>query len=492
MFRKKISKNRMTLIKSISGIRGTIGGRSGDGLSPLDVVKFTSAYAAWIAETLPSDKQKNKKLKIVVGRDARISGEMVNNLVLGTLQGMGVDVVDIGLSTTPTVEIAVTEEKADGGIIITASHNPKQWNALKLLNGRGEFISEKDGERVLKIAEEESYTYADVNVLGKITKNDTYFKKHIDKILALSLIDVKAIKAAKFKVVIDCVNSTGGIVLPQLLEALGVENVVKLYCDPTGEFPHNPEPLPENLRDISKLVTKEKAHLGIVVDPDVDRLALVCEDGEMFGEEYTLVACAEYVLNKRTPAEKASNKKCNTVSNLSSTRALRDVTEKHAGKYCASAVGEVNVVTLMKDCGAIIGGEGNGGVILPELHYGRDALVGIAIFLSHLAKYGKTCSMLRSTYPNYHISKNKIELTAEIDVDAILEGIKEKYKKQPINTIDGVKIEFDKDWVHLRRSNTEPIIRIYSESESITTADNLAKKIIADMRELIKKQQIAV
>jgi len=478
----------MTLIKSISGIRGTIGGKPGGGLSPLDVVKFTSAYAAWIAARSGS----GKKLKIVVGRDARISGEMVNNLVLGTLQGMGVDVVDIGLSTTPTVEIAVPEEKADGGIILTASHNPKQWNALKLLNEKGEFISESDGAELLQIAEQETYAYADVNSLGKITKNDTYFKVHIDKILALPLVDVAAIKAANFKVVIDCVNSTGGIVLPQLLEALGVQNVVKLYCDPTGEFPHNPEPLPENLRDIAKAVVKEKANVGIVVDPDVDRLALVCEDGEMFGEEYTLVAVAEYVLNKRTPAEKAAGKKGNTVSNLSSTRALRDVTEKHAGVYSASAVGEVNVVKLMKETNASIGGEGNGGIILPELHYGRDALVGIALFLSHLAKYGKTCSMLRSTYPAYHISKNKIELTPEINVDKILDGVQEKYKKQPINTIDGVKIEFDKEWVHLRKSNTEPIIRIYSESESETTADNLAKKIMTDIRELIKMQQIAV
>jgi len=475
----------MTLIKSISGIRGTIGGKPGEGLSPLDVVKFTSAYATWI-----KNNSKSERIKIVVGRDARISGEMVNNLVLGTLQGLGVDIVDIGLSTTPTVEIAVPEEKAQGGIILTASHNPKQWNALKLLNAKGEFISEKDGADVLAIAENESYIFADVNSLGKITKDDTYFKKHIDKILALSLVDVPAIKAAKFKVVIDCVNSTGGIVLPQLLEALGVEEAVKLYCDPTGEFPHNPEPLPENLRDISKAVVKEKAHVGIVVDPDVDRLALVCEDGEMFGEEYTLVAVAEYVLNKRTPAEKAAGKKGNTVSNLSSTRALRDVTEKHGGEYKASAVGEVNVVNMMKETNAIIGGEGNGGVILPELHYGRDALVGIAIFLSHLAKYGKTCSMLRSTYPNYHISKNKIELTPEINVDRILEDIKVKYEKQPINTVDGVKIEFDKEWVHLRKSNTEPIIRIYSESESETTADNLAKKIMADIRELIKMQQI--
>ena len=477
----------MTLIKSISGIRGTIGGKSGEGFSPLDIVKFTAAYAAW-----SSAKTKNKRIKIVVGRDARISGDMVSNLVLGTLQGMGADIVDIGLSTTPTVEIAVTDEKADGGIILTASHNPKQWNALKLLNEDGEFISEKDGAEVLEIADKEKFRFADVNLLGKIMKNDTYFNKHIDKILSLSLVDVAAIRAAKFKVVIDCVNSTGGIVVPQLLAALGVENVIKLYCDPTGEFPHDPEPLPENLRDIARLVKKENANLGIVVDPDVDRLAFVCEDGEMFGEEFTLVACADYVLNKRTPAEKAAGKKCNTVSNLSSTRALRDITEKHGGSYSASAVGEVNVVTMMKETKAVIGGEGNGGVILPELHYGRDALVGIALFLSHLAKYGKTCSMLRSSYPDYQISKNKIELTADIDIDGILEGIQDKYKKQPINTVDGVKIEFGKDWVHLRKSNTEPIIRIYSESGLKTTADNMAKKIMSDIREFIKKQQIAV
>ena len=476
----------MTLIKSISGIRGTIGGKPGEGLSPVDVVKFTAAFATFIAKS-----STNTRIKIVVGRDARISGEMVNNLVLGTLQGMGVDVVDIGLSTTPTVEIAVPEENADGGIILTASHNPKQWNALKLLNAKGEFINEKDGAEVLEIADGEKYTFVDVNLLGKVTKNDSYFRKHIDKILALSLVDVDAIKKADFKVVIDCVNSTGGIVLPQLLNALGVDKIVELYCDPTGEVPHNPEPLPENLRDIAKAVKKEGADLGIVVDPDVDRLALVCEDGEMFGEEYTLVACAEYVLNKRSPSEKAAGKKGNTVSNLSSTRALRDVTEKHNGTHSASAVGEVNVVNMMKETDAIIGGEGNGGIILPELHYGRDALVGIALFLSHLAKYGKTCSMLRSTYPDYHISKNKIELTPEINVDAILENIREKYKKQPINLIDGVKIEFDKEWVHLRRSNTEAIIRIYSESESETTADNLAKKIMADIREFIKMQQIS-
>lgn len=475
----------MTLIKSISGIRGTIGGKPGEGLSPIDVVKFTAAFATFISKSA-----KKKKIKIVVGRDARISGEMVNNLVLGTLQGMGVDVVDVGLSTTPTVEIAVPDENADGGIILTASHNPKQWNALKLLNSKGEFINEQEGAEVLDIADNEKYTFVEVNALGKVRKDDTYFQKHIDKILALSLVDVEAIKKADFKVVIDCVNSTGGIVLPMLLKALGVNQVVELYCDPTGEFPHNPEPLPENLRDIAKAVKKEGADLGIVVDPDVDRLALVCEDGEMFGEEYTLVACAEYVLNKRSPSEKASNKKGNTVSNLSSTRALRDVTEKHNGKYNASAVGEVNVVKMMKETNAIIGGEGNGGIILPELHYGRDALVGIALFLSHLAKYGKSCSMLRSSYPDYHISKNKIELTPEINVDAILESIQEKYKKQPINKIDGVKIEFDKEWVHLRRSNTEAIIRIYSESESETTADNLAKKIMADIREFIKMQQI--
>ncbi len=479
------------LIKSISGIRGTIGGKPGEGLSPLDVVKFTSAFAAFIK--LNSTKSgANKRLKIVIGRDARISGEMMNNIVIGTLQGMGVDVVDIGLSTTPTVEIAVPEEKADGGIILTASHNPKQWNALKLLNDKGEFINKKDGEEVLNIAATESYAYAEINSLGKITKNDTYFKKHIDKILALSLVDVAAIKKANFKIVIDCVNSTGGIIVPQLLEALGVEKVVKLYCEPNGEFPHNPEPLPENLRDIAKAVKKENASLGIVVDPDVDRLALVCEDGEMFGEEYTLVACADYVLGKRTPAEKADGKRGATVSNLSSTRALRDVTEKHGGTYLASAVGEVNVVTMMKETKAVIGGEGNGGVILPELHYGRDALVGIALFLSNLAKYGKSCSMLRSTFTDYHISKNKIELTSEINVDNILEGIKEKYKKQPVNTVDGVKIEFDKEWVHLRKSNTEPIIRIYSESESETTADNLAKKIMADIRDCIKKQQVTI
>lgn len=467
----------MALIRSISGIRGTIGGAPGEGLSPVDVVKYTSAYGTWLRKY-----SKSKKLKVVVGRDARLSGAMVNNLVCGTLCGLGIDVVDVGLSTTPTVEMAVPMEKADGGIIITASHNPKQWNALKLLNASGEFMSEKEGQELLKIAEGDKYVFAEVGALGNYRQDDTYFKKHIDKILALNYVDVAAIKAKNFKVVIDCVNSTGGIVLPVLLKALGVENVVQLYCEPTGEFPHNPEPLPENLRDISKEVIKKKAHVGIVVDPDVDRLALVSEDGEMFGEEYTLVAVADYVLKKK-------GKKANTVSNLSSTRALRDVTEKAGGQYFASAVGEVNVVEMMKKNNALIGGEGNGGVILPELHYGRDALVGIALFLSHLATYGKSCSMLRSTYPDYHISKNKIELTPEINVDKILKGIADKYKKQPTNNVDGLKIEFDKEWVHLRRSNTEPIIRIYSESESETTAENLAKKIIADIRDLIKVQQ---
>lgn len=468
----------MALIKSISGIRGTIGGKPGEGLSPVDVVKFTAAFATWIKRN-----SKNAKINIVVGRDARISGEMVNNLVLGTLQGMGINAIDIGLSTTPTVEIAVPEENADGGIIITASHNPKQWNALKLLNQLGEFISEKDGAEVLQIAEEESYVFADVNSLGKIKKNDTYFHKHIQKILALKLVDVEAIRARNFKVVIDCVNSSGGIVVPELLHALGVNDIVTLYCEPNGDFPHNPEPLPENLRDISKAVVKNKAHLGIVVDPDVDRLAIVCEDGEMFGEEYTLVAVADYVLK---------HKKGNTVSNLSSTRALQDITDKAGGDYYASAVGEVNVVQMMKAKKAVIGGEGNGGVIYPDLHYGRDALVGIALFLTHLAKFGKTCSMLRSIYPDYFISKNKIELTNDINVDKILAGIQEKYKKQPINTVDGVRIEFSKEWVHLRRSNTEPIIRIYAESETRTTAENLAKKIMLDIRELIKEQQIAI
>jgi len=468
----------VTLIKSISGIRGTIGGKPGDGLSPVDVVKFTAAYGTWII----NNNKSAKRIKIVVGRDARISGYMVSQLVIGTLNGLGIDVINIGLSTTPTVEIAVPLEKAHGGIIITASHNPKQWNALKLLNEKGEFISERDGEYVLRFAEEESYSFAEVNKLGTVIENTTYFDKHIEQIVALPLVDVEAIRSRKFKIVLDAVNSTGGIIVPMLLNALGVEHITKINCEPDGDFQHNPEPLPENLRDLSKAVIKSNADLGIAVDPDVDRLALVCEDGEMFGEEYTLVTVADYILK--------NTKKGSTVSNLSSTRALRDITEKAGGTYGASAVGEVNVVNMMKETKAVIGGEGNGGIIYPELHYGRDALVGIALFLTHLAKFKNTISMLRSTYPDYHTSKNKIELTPDISVDKILEGIQKKYKKQPINTVDGIKIEFDKEWVHLRRSNTEPIIRIYSESESETTADNLAKKIMLDIRELIKMQQI--
>lgn len=462
----------MTLIKSISGIRGTIGGKPGEGLTPVDIVKFTAAYGIWIKQ-----RSKIEKIKIIIGRDARISGEMVRNIVVGTLQGLGIDVIDLGLSTTPTVEIAVPAEKARGGIIITASHNPKQWNALKLLNEKGEFISAKDGETILKIAEEESFVFAEVSEMGAYVSNDTYMQKHIDMILALPLVDIKAIKAKNFKVVIDCVNSTGGIFVPVLLKALGVDQVIELYAEPTGLFPHNPEPLPENLKELSKTVDKNNAHIGIAVDPDVDRLALVCEDGEMFGEEYTLVAVADYVLK---------HKKGNTVSNLSSTRALQDITEKAGGEYYASAVGEVNVVEMMKSKNAVIGGEGNGGIIYPELHYGRDALVGIALFLTHLAKFNNTCSMLRSSYPNYFISKNKIELTPGVDVDTILLSIREKYKKHPVNTIDGVKIELDKEWVHLRKSNTEPIIRIYAESQSETTAENLAEKIIMDIKEIIK------
>lgn len=460
----------MTLIKSISGIRGTIGGIAGNGLTPIDVVKFTAAYGSWVIA-----KTNNKK--IVLGRDARISGEMVNNLVIGTLQGLGIEVIDLGLSTTPTVEVAVPLEKAGGGIILTASHNPKQWNALKLLNGKGEFISDADGKEVLDLAERADFDFADVNDLGKVVVNDTYLQKHIDAILALPLVDVEAIKAANFKIAIDCVNSTGGIFVPALLKALGVKTIYELFCEPNGEFPHNPEPLPENLTEIAKVVQSKNADLGIVVDPDVDRLCFVCEDGSMFGEEYTLVAVADYVL-KHTPG--------NTVSNLSSTRALRDVTEKAGGAYNAAAVGEVNVVNKMKETNAIIGGEGNGGIIYPELHYGRDALVGIALFLTHLANFGKSISLLRSSYPNYHISKNKITLTPEMDIDALLLKVQDKYKNQPSSTIDGLKIEFDNEWVHLRRSNTEPIIRIYSEAQNETVAEGLASKIISDIKEILK------
>ncbi len=464
----------MALIKSISGIRGTIGGKQGENLTPLDIVKFTTAYGLWLIEG--NKGIGNKGIKVVIGRDARISGQMVSSIVASTLMSIGIDVIDLELSTTPTVEIAVPMEDAEGGIIITASHNPKQWNALKLLNSKGEFISEADGLEILRIADAEGFNYATVGKLGNYSTDNSYFKKHIDKILALPLVDVKAIKAKNFKVVIDCVNSTGGIVVPMLLEALGVE-VILLNCDPTGEFAHNPEPLPEHLNELAKLVKKNNANLGIAVDPDVDRLAFISEDGEPFNEEYTLVAVADYILKHRHGS--------NTVSNLSSTRALNDITLKHGGNYFASAVGEVNVVELMKAQNAVIGGEGNGGVIYPELHYGRDALVGIALFLSHLAKFGKTCSMLRTNYPSYYISKNKIELTNGIDVDNILIEIQKKYKKQPINTVDGVKIEFDKEWVHLRKSNTEPIIRIYAESQFLTTAEKLAGKIISDIKDII-------
>lgn len=459
----------MTLIKSISGIRGTIGGAPGDALTPLDVVKFTSAFGQWVI-----NKSGNKK--IVIGRDARISGEMVRNLVVGTLQGLGIDVVDLDLSTTPTVEVAVPLENAGGGIILTASHNPKQWNALKLLNGKGEFISAADGQEVLDIAEKAAINYADVDALGSYKIDNSYVDKHIEMILALPLVDVEAIKKANFSVVVDAVNSTGGIFVPKLLNALGVKTIYELYCTPDGKFPHNPEPLAENLTELSKMVTAKNASLGISVDPDVDRLVFVCEDGSMFGEEYTLVAVADYILK---------HNKGNTVSNLSSTRALQDVTEGHGGKYNAAAVGEVNVVEMMKATNAVIGGEGNGGIIYPELHYGRDALVGIALFLTHLANSGKTISVLRNSYPSYHISKNKITLTADMDIDSLMNKIQEKYKSQPINTIDGVRIEFDKQWVHLRRSNTEPIIRIYSEGDSETVADALANKIISDFKEMI-------
>jgi len=463
----------VALIKSISGIRGTIGGKPGEGLTPLDVVKFASAYGSWVIN-------ETKNPKVVIGRDARISGEMVSKLVAATLQGLGIDVIDLGLSTTPTVELAVPWEKAGGGIILTASHNPIQWNALKLLNDKGEFISDLEGKSILESAEKENFSFAEVKKLGKYTQIDDYIDRHVQHVLGLKLVDKEAIAAKKFKVVIDCVNSTGGIALPKLLRALGVEDIEEMYCTPDGHFPHNPEPLPENLRDIADKLQKGKYDLGIVVDPDVDRLCFMNEDGSPFGEEYTLVAVADYVLSQ-TPG--------NTVSNLSSTRALRDVTEKRGGQYNAAAVGEVNVVNKMKETNAIIGGEGNGGVIYPESHYGRDALVGIGLFLTHLAKFGKTISRLRASYPNYHISKNKIELTPDIKVDKILEEVKKKYKKQPINDIDGVKIEFDKEWVHLRKSNTEPIIRIYSESESQATADHLANKIILDIKEVVKSSK---
>ncbi|MEI6881401.1 MAG: phosphoglucosamine mutase [Bacteroidota bacterium] len=470
----------MTLIKSISGIRGTIGGKAGDALTPIDVVKFTAAYGSMI-------KGDKTECKVVVGRDARISGDMVNRLVCGTLSGLGINVIDLGLSTTPTVEMAVVMENAQGGIILTASHNPKQWNALKLLNEKGEFISDETGKQVLAVAESGEINFAEVDKLGSISENKDYIRKHIDEILKIKLVDVDAIKAKKFKIVVDAVNSTGGIAIPMLLRALGVDDIIEIFCTPDGKFPHNPEPLPENLTAISNEVIRQKADLGIVVDPDVDRLALVNEDGSMFGEEYTLVAVADYVLkNVSEETLHAFNFKKNTVSNLSSTRALRDVTDMHKGSYNASAVGEVNVVKMMKETNAVIGGEGNGGIIFPELHYGRDAMVGIALFLTHLAKSDKLCSILRSSYPDYTIAKKKIDLDDNINIDELLEGIKEKYKKQPINTVDGVKIEFDNEWVHLRRSNTEAIIRIYAESKSEATANHLAEKIIMDMKQIIK------
>jgi phosphomannomutase len=462
----------VALIKSISGIRGTIGGKPGEGLTPLDIVKFSAAYGAWVLEN--SDQK-----KIVIGRDARLSGEMVAQLVTQTLLGMGLDVVDLGLSTTPTVELAVPRENAGGGIIVTASHNPIQWNALKLLNKQGEFISDSEGQEVLRKAATDDFLFAEVRKLGTYSKNDDYLDYHIQHVLGLDLVDREAIAERKFKIIVDCVNSTGGLAVPRLLKALGVELVEELFCEPNGEFPHNPEPLPEHLRDISLKLENGNYDLGIVVDPDVDRLAFLNEDGSFFGEEYTLVAVADYVLSQKTG---------NTVSNLSSTRALRDVTDKRGGQYQAAAVGEVNVVNQMKATDAIIGGEGNGGIIYPESHYGRDALVGIGLFLTHLAKFGKTTSRLRASYPNYFISKNKIELTPTINVDGILDRIKLKYQKYPINTLDGVKIEFDKEWVHLRKSNTEPIIRIYSESETSATADHLANKIMLDIKEIIAEK----
>lgn len=462
----------MTLIKSISGIRGTIGGNVGDALTPLDIVKFTSAYA-----TLIRRNSKEQKCKIVVGRDARISGEMVKNIVCGSLMGMGCDVVNIGLASTPTTELAVQMENAQGGIIITASHNPKQWNALKLLNQDGEFLNKEEGNEVLDIAAREDFDYAEVDNLGSYREDDTYNDKHINSVLALKLVDVEAIRKANFKVAIDCVNSVGGIILPELFKRLGVNHVEKLYCEPTGNFQHNPEPLEKNLGDIMSLVRKGGVDVAFVVDPDVDRLAMISEDGTMFGEEYTLVSVADYVL-KHTPG--------NTVSNLSSTRALRDVTRKYGMEYNAAAVGEVNVVTKMKETNAIIGGEGNGGVIYPESHYGRDALVGIALFLSHLAHEGKKMSELKKGYPEYAIAKNRIDLTPETDVDAILLKVKEIYKDEEINDIDGVKIDFPDKWVHLRKSNTEPIIRVYSEAKSMEIADEIGKKVMDVVYSLAK------
>jgi phosphomannomutase len=457
----------MTLIKSISGIRGTIGGAVGENLTPVDAVKFASAYGTFLK------KNSNKtKLKVCIGRDARISGPMIHNLVVNTLVGLGIDVIDLGLSTTPTVEIAVPLEQADGGIILTASHNPKQWNALKLLNEKGEFLNGENGAVILDIAEREDFDFVDVDSLGEVIENDAYMDIHIDEVLNLPLVDADIVKTKKYKVVVDGVNSSGGIIIPKLLEQMGVE-VVKLYCEPNGHFPHNPEPLKEHLGDICKMVVDEKADFGIVVDPDVDRLAFISNDGEMFGEEYTLVAVADYVLSK-TPG--------NTVSNMSSSRALRDITEKHNGTYQASAVGEVNVVELMKSTNAIIGGEGNGGIIYPESHYGRDALVGVALFLTYLANQDNTVAQIKASLPQYYMSKNKIELTPQINVDNVLQSIFENYNTEQIYTIDGVKIDFSNQWVHLRKSNTEPIIRIYTEAPTQKEADELAHRFVTELK----------
>lgn len=457
----------MALIKSISGIRGTIGGKTGSALTPIDIVRFSAAFGAWL-------QKQEKGQKIVVGRDGRISGPMVQSLVIHTLSGLGLEVINLDLSTTPTVEIAVKEEKAAGGIILTASHNPAEWNALKLLNHEGEFISAKDGEEVLSLADQEDFQFASVNKLGPIHLKDQYLKKHVDLILQHPFVDVKAIKSKKFSIIVDAVNSTGAIFVPALLKALGVEKIQVLNDEVNGKFAHNPEPLPENLNELSNTVKKQDADLGIAVDPDVDRLCFVCENGNMFGEEYTLVAVADYILSK---------KKGNTVSNLSSTRALKDVTLKHGGEYFTAPVGEVNVVQKMKEVNAVIGGEGNGGIIDPQIHYGRDALIGIALFLSYLAQSKKKASSLRGQYPDYFISKNKIELDKAINVNKVLKQIREKYKNNPVNTEDGLRIEFDNDWVHMRASNTEPIIRIYAESQFETTAQNIAKRIMEDIRE---------
>jgi phosphomannomutase len=464
----------MALIKSISGIRGTIGGNTSENLTPVDIVKFSAAYGTWLLQQ-DSNKSTAPK-KVVIGRDGRISGSMVKNIVIATLNGLGIDVIDTDFSTTPTVEMAVTSLHADGGIILTASHNPKEWNALKLLNNKGEFISGKEGELILKLAEKEAFDFATVLKLGKCIVDDTTLQTHIDAILAYKLVDAKAITAADFKIVVDVVNSTGAIAVPALLSALGVKDVTVLNEVIDGNFAHNPEPLPENLTELSREVVKQKASLGIAVDPDVDRLCFVCEDGSMFGEEYTLVAVADFVLSKI---------KGNTVSNMSSTKSLKELTIKHGGEYFTSAVGEVNVVTKMKEVNAVIGGEGNGGIIVPDLHYGRDALIGIALFLTHLANSKKSIKQLRSTYPDYFISKNKIQLQNGVDVNMIFDNIKQKYKNQPINTDDGLKIEFDNDWVHLRTSNTEPIIRIYSESNFETTANNIAMRLMKDIQEMM-------